>query len=318
LLIKQLLGEASPEEEQQVLLWLDQTPANQDYYNQFKKIWDSSKALSAHLPIDENKQWEKFQQRIKNEAPGNAEASPINRRRYSWMKIAASVILILGIGIVSYLLTTKEPLSQQIIAQASEHVLIDTLPDGSIVTLNKKSSLAYSSVFKGNSRPVTLKGEAFFNVAHDNKKPFIISINNVQVTVVGTSFNIRNEHGNTEIIVETGIVRVSKAEKTIELTAGEKIFVHANDNRLKQESVTDKLYNYYRSKAFVCDNTPLWKLVEVLNEAYETNITIGRKELNDMQLTATFNNESLEKVLKVIQLTFDIKVNKNGEQIILQ
>ena len=205
------------------------------------------------------------------------------------------------------------------VAQTGQNVLIDTLPDGSVITLNKRSTVTYPSKFKGDTRAIALKGEAFFNVAPDKKKPFIISVNDVQVTVVGTSFNIKSENGNTEVVVETGIVQVTRSGKTVELNAGEKIVMPANDSIASKEEVSDKLYNYYRSKEFVCDETPLWKLVQVLNEAYDAKIIIGRKELNDMRLTTTFNNESLEKVLEVIHLTLDITVIKKEDgQIILQ
>ena len=142
----------------------------------------------------------------------------------------------------------------------------------------------------------------------------------MQVTVVGTSFNIKSENGNTEVVVETGIVRVTRSGKTVELVAGEKIVIHPGDSVAAKEAVTDKLYNYYRSKEFVCDDTPLWKLVQVINEAYDVNIVIGRKELNDLTLTTTFNNESLDQILEVIRLSFDdITITKKEDgQIILQ
>jgi ferric-dicitrate binding protein FerR (iron transport regulator) len=105
----------------------------------------------------------------------------------------------------------------------------------------------------------------------------------------------------------------------VELIAGEKIIMSANDSNATKEKVNDKLYNYYRSKEFVCDDTPLWKLVQVVNEAYNAKIIIGRKELSDKRLTTTFNNESLEQVLEVIHLTFDITIIKKEDgQIILQ
>jgi ferric-dicitrate binding protein FerR (iron transport regulator) len=209
--------------------------------------------------------------------------------------------------------------SKELVAQTGQYVLVDTLPDGSVVTLNKRSVITYPSKFKGNSRAISLKGEAFFNVAPDKKKPFIISVNDVQVTVVGTSFNIKSENGSTEVVVETGIVQVAKPGKTVELIAGEKIVISSNDSNAIKEKVSDKLYNYYRSKEFVCDDTPLWKLVQVVNEAYNARIIIGNKELSDKRLTTTFNNESLEQVLEVIHLTFDITiVQKEDGQIILQ
>jgi len=205
------------------------------------------------------------------------------------------------------------------LSKTGQNVLVDTLSDGSVITLNKKSTITYPSKFKGNTRSIALKGEAFFNVAPDKKKPFIISVNDVQVTVVGTSFNIKSENGNTEVIVESGIVHVTQSGKTVELLAGEKIVMSSKDSIATKEAVNDKLYNYYRTKEFVCDDTPLWKLVQVVNEAYDAKIIIGRKELNDKRLTTTFNNESLEQVLEVIRLTFDITITKKEDgQIILE
>ena len=296
--------------------WMNESTTNKEHYYQLKKIWDSSKELAAGSTVDVNKAWERFQNRV---ADQNESPKILRRSRFSWMRVAASVILLAGLGIAAYYLFNNNSAPKEIIAQTTQNVLTDTLSDGSVVTLNKQSTITYPSKFKGNTRAIALKGEAFFNVAPDKKKPFIISVNDVQVTVVGTSFNIKSEGGNTEVIVETGIVRVTRSGKTVELIAGEKIAMTANDSNATKEKVTDKLYNYFRSKVFVCDDTPLWKLVQVLNEAYDAKISIGRKELNDMRLTSPFYNESLEKVLEVIHLTFDITVIKKEDgQIILQ
>jgi len=313
--VKHLLGEASPEEEQAVIEWMKESETHQEYYNQFKKIWDQSKALASGSSVDVNDAWVRFQNRI----AGQHDPAKIIKPRFSWLRIAASVILVAGLGITLFMLFNKNAAAEEMISQTGQNVLVDTLPDGSVITLNKRSTVTYPSKFKGNTRAIALKGEAFFNVAPDKKKPFIISVNDVQVTVVGTSFNIKNENGNTEVVVETGIVRVTRSGKTVELNAGEKIVMSANDSSATKEKVSDKLYNYYRSKEFVCDDTPLWKLVQVVNEAYNVKIIIGRKELNDKTLTTTFYNESLEQVLEVIRLTFDITIIKKEDgQIILQ
>ncbi len=314
--MKHLLGEASPEEEQAVIEWMKENETHQEYYNQFKKIWDQSKSLASGSNVDVNKAWERFQNKISGQ---HEPAKIINHRRFSWLRIAASVILVAGLGITLFMLVNKNTEPKEMVAQTGQNVLIDTLSDGSIITLNKRSTVTYPSKFKGNTRAIALKGEAFFNVAPDKKKPFIISVNDVQVTVVGTSFNIKSENGNTEVVVESGVVQVTRSGKTVELNAGEKILMPADDNSATKEKVSDKLYNYYRTKEFVCDDTPLWKLVEVLNEAYDAKITIGRKELNDKRITTIFYNESLEKILEIIHLTFDITVIKKEDgQIILQ
>ena len=232
------------------------------------------------------------------------------------MRIAATVIIVLGIGILGYWIFNDRTNEMTVVAQ--QMVVIDTLPDNSVVTVNKGSSISYLSKFKGETRQVSLKGEAFFNVTPNKKKPFIISVNDVQITVVGTSFNVKTVNGNTDVVVETGIVKVTRAGKTVELKANEEVVVNAKDSALTKEKVSDQLYKYYRTKEFICDDTPLWKLVEVINEAYNSHVVIGDPALKDMGITTTFNNESLEQVLNVISLTLNIKIVKEGDTIILQ
>lgn len=330
LLVKYLLEEASPEERQQVSTWISDKKENQQYFEQFKTIWDAAQTLAATTEVDEDKAWQKFQLRIKenyyakntnyrnetNEAASSPSVKSVFSMKSVFSRVAASIILIAGIGLIGYLLVNKNQV-QQLALNSGNEVKIDTLSDGSIITLNKASSLSYPSKFKGDKRAVALKGEAFFNITPDKKKPFIISVDSIEVTVVGTSFNIKAEKESTEIIVETGIVRVATSGQSVELRAGEKIVFNAGGT-IAKEKISDKLYNYYRSKEFVCDNTPLWKLVEVIKQAYQTDIVIGREELRNLPMNATFNNESLEQVLKVISLTFDIKVTKEENRIILE
>lgn len=100
--------------------------------------------------------------------------------------------------------------------------------------------------------------------------------------------------------------------------ANEKIIVKKDNDVLEKEKKTGTLYNYYRTKEFECDNTPLWKLVEVLNLAYNTHIVIERKELRNLPLTTTFNDQSLDTILEIIRQTFGITLTKTGNEIILK
>ncbi|MBL7738250.1 MAG: FecR domain-containing protein [Chitinophagaceae bacterium] len=311
--MKYLLGEASADEKEQVMQWLKAGEANQVYFDQLKKVWDTSRQVAAVSEADENKAWQRFQQRIHG---ATRKETPVQSARFGWMRIAAAVVILIGLATAVYFITNQP--AKEMIVQAQQTVLNDTLPDGSVVTVNKGSSISYPAKFKGSKRPVTLKGEAFFNVTPDKKKPFVIAVNDVEITVVGTSFNVKSSNGNTEVVVETGIVRVTKAGKTVELRANEKLLAEAKDTVLVKEEVSDKLYNYYRTREFVCDDTPLWKLVDKINEAYGANIVIGNEELRNLKLNTTFNNESLDQVLNVISLTFNISVARNGDTIILQ
>jgi ferric-dicitrate binding protein FerR (iron transport regulator) len=305
--VKYLLSETTAEEQEKVEQWLGDG-ANRAYYDQLKKIWDDSRQLALTSTVDENRAWQNFQQRI---YPGH-----VRRTAFGWMRIAASVIIVVGLGLLAYWVLDDRAKEMTVAAQKT--VLNDTLPDGSVVTVNKGSSISYLSKFKGETRQVSLKGEAFFNVTPNKKQPFVIFVNDVQITVVGTSFNVKTVDGNTEVVVETGIVNVTRAGKTVELKANEETTVDRKDSVLTKEKVTDQLYKYYRTKEFVCDDTPLWKLVEVINEAYDSHIVIGKPALKNMNITTTFNNESLDQVLNVISLTLNIKIVKEGDTIILQ
>lgn len=282
-------------------------------------MWNTSLQLASSSTVNEDEAWQRFRQRIRT---GNTElrkptpVRSIPQASPPWKKIAAAVALVIGLSLGIYWFSDNKP-AEQLLAIAADNVLNDTLPDGSTVILNKESSLSYPSKFTGNKRAVKLEGEAFFHVVPDKKKPFIISVNDVEVTVVGTSFNIKAENGSTEVIVETGIVKVTRNGKTVELHANEKIRT-AKDGELEKDLVHDKLYNYYRTREFLCDDTPLWKLVETLNEAYQSNIVIGKEELRNQKINIVLKNESLDRVLELVSATLNAKVTKNNDQLIIE
>jgi len=314
LIVKYLLGEATEEECSLIEAWINSSALNRKQYEDFKTIWRQSKRLAAISMVDENAAWQRFKDRI-HQPKQTALVKKIKPIR--WWNVAALFVVIIGAGYFGYKLLNEKP-TQNVVVASHQTTVTDTLPDGSIVTLNKNSELDYPSKFKGDTRTIALKGEAFFNVTPNKKKPFIIHVNDVTIRVVGTSFNVRSVNGVTEVIVETGVVQVIRNNKMVELQPNEKTKVIQQDSVLAKDSVQDKLYNYYRSKQFVCDNTPLWKFVEVLNEAYDANIVIENPKLRNLLLTAPFDNESLERILDVIHETFKITVINEKDRIILR
>lgn len=312
LLVKYLADEATPPEQERVEEWINASADNRHYFRQFQLIWNESRQLAATATVDENKAWQKFQRRIKKGKDAKS------KRSYTgWWRIAAGVLLLIGIGWVAGTLINKTGQIQTLNIASANEVKADTLPDGSIAILNKNTFLSYPSSFKGKTRKVKLKGEAFFDVKPNAEKPFVIDVNDVQVKVVGTSFNVRSFNGTTEVIVETGIVQVIKDGNMVELKAGERTSLLQKDTIATKITSGDKLYNYYISKTFVCDNTPLWKLVEKLNEAYDVNITIEKSAAGKLPLNVTFDEESLDTILEIISQTLLIKVSRNGNEIIL-
>ena len=309
-----MLGEANEEERLFVEEWINRSIANKKQYEDFTTIWEESKQLAAVSTVDENLAWQKFKARINKPKP-TAIVKKMNPVK--WWRAAAVFIILIGASYLGYKLLNEKPI-QNIVVASGQATITDTLPDGSVVTLNKNSELDYPSGFKGETRSIRLKGEAFFNVTPNKKKPFVINVNDITVRVVGTSFNVRSMNGVTEVIVETGVVQVIRNNKIVEIRPNEKMKVTNEDSTFVKEKVEDRLYNYYRSKQFVCDNTPLWKFVEILNQAYNANIVIENSKLRGLPLTAPFDNESLDRILDVIHETFDITVIKEKDRIILR
>lgn len=317
LLVKYLLGEATEAEQALVAEWIQAGEENAKYYNHFKLVWDASKNIAAKSNVSEDEAWARFVQRTQREAIKPKVIEMPAPRKTNWMRAAAILLVVVACGLLLKLtLGSSEP--KMIAMQSHEAILIDTLPDGSVVTLNKNASITYPETFTGDSREVALEGEAFFNVMPDKSKPFIITANEARIRVVGTSFNVKTGDTQTVVIVETGVVAVSKKESEVTLNPNEKATVSKDKENPVKQQVTDELYNYYRTKEFVCNNTPLWRLVDVLSEVYGVKIIIIDNRLRNLPLTTVFRNESLDMILGVIAETFNIRVEKEGNTIYLK
>lgn len=313
LLIKFLLKEATEAEIQRIKAWLNESEANKTQLAQLNKIWIASKQLALSSKADESIAWEKFKQRTVASKPQEAVIRPL-KPSYNWLKIAAMIAVVMGIW-VGY--TVFGPTSYTDLV-ASNEVRVEQLPDGSELTLNKHTALSYVTNFKKKRSVKLEKGDVFFSVAHDKAKPFVIDIDDVTVTVVGTSFNIKHIKDQTEVIVETGIVKVEFEDQMIELHKGEKVNIRQVVEKLTKETNKDQLYNYYRSKTFIANNIPLSRLVDVINEAYGAEIKIADEALAATLIVTTLAAEdTLEANLKIICRTLDLKMTRNHQQILL-
>lgn len=314
LLIKVLLDETSAEENTEVQQWLGENSANKKYFENFKQIWEISKRLEPSSNLDENAAWLKFKSRTAAAPQSAPVVVPLKKQNLRWLKIAA-VLLVAVAAWGTYALLN--PLNY-ISVEAGKKVLVKTLPDGSVVTMNKNTKLSFASNFTDHRSIRLQRGDVFFKVTPNKAKPFIIDADDVSIKVVGTSFNVTHTNQQTEIIVETGIVKVSLGSGSIELHKGEKVTVTNGDDKLTKQQNTDLLYNYYRSQVFTLNNTPLTTVIEKLNESYEANIVIEDPKIKKLTLnTVLFKKESLDHNLQLICETLQLKETRNGNKILL-
>lgn len=316
LLVKHLLGEASPDEQRAVEAWIAESPENRRTYADFRTIWDQSRLLAVHSDLSVDKAWSRFQQLAAQTetAPPPPQTAALRPRHR--IRIAAAVALLACSGAAFWLVDRSR--NEMLAVHSSDTPITDTLPDGSVVTLNRGATLHYPRRFKGAERRVELEGEAFFEVAADKSHPFIIAANETAVRVVGTSFNVNTATTRTEVIVATGVVEVSRATEAVRLLPNEAATVYQGRAGIIKRQTDDLLYNYYRTHEFVCSGTPLSRLSEVLEKAYDVEISIPDPKLQNMLLTATFRDESLPQVLDVIAATLNIRAEHNGRQVVFR
>jgi ferric-dicitrate binding protein FerR (iron transport regulator) len=323
-LVKYLLNECSTFERKQVEDWKNAKPENLREYEKIKEIWEQSRTISALTEVDTDGAWEKFKhiRHQKGRVGQPALLVGISWLRNNSMVIAASVVLVFGIGLLfKFILKPNQSLPKTlatILLETGPGTRLDTLPDGTIVTLNKNSWLSYPEEFQDSIRKVLMEGEIFFEVAEDRTKPFVVNTGTTEIRVLGTSFNVRNRQGNTAVIVETGVVRVSSPQKQAVVPAGKNAIVQDEDSLIRIGDNHSALHQYFRSGQFICDNTPLIELVSALSDAFGVEVKVGDNNIGNMRITTTFRSNSLEEILSVIEETMNVKAIRKDNSIIIR
>lgn len=304
MLIRFLLKESSSTEQVIVQDWLSSSTANASYFAQLEKIWQTSKDLQVLHEVDVEAAWMKFK--------GKTIAQVKVRPLFTWLRIAAALLIAIGTWAV-YGVFAPTKYTDLV---TNGQVLSQRLPDGSALTLNKFSQVSYASDFKDRRSIKLNAGEVFFNVAKDKDKPFVVNIDEIAVEVVGTSFNVKHLDQQTEVMVESGVVKISLRDEEITLYKGESITLNAQTKHLQKNKTTDQLYNYYHSQLFITDNTPLPKLITTLNAAYGSAIKLD-PAIQHLTISTTLKYNSLAINLKIICETLDLKITRNQKEILL-
>lgn len=181
------------------------------------------------------------------------------------------------------------------------------LSDGTHVHLNSGSSLRYPVAFiKGASRKVFLTGEAYFDVAEDEKRPFLVNANEIDIQVLGTKFNVSNypEDANINTVLVEGSVELLRSSKGITglesviLKPGHKAEWHKNSNEVSLSNVDTSLYTAWIKGKLVFRNTSFRQIREALQRHYNVVIHNKNVQLEEQIYDATFDIETIDQVLE--------------------
>ncbi|TRX48814.1 DUF4974 domain-containing protein [Fulvivirga sp. M361] len=229
-----------------------------------------------------------------------------------WWWAAASVI-VLGIAFVSvrYLLTDNT-----VVLQAQEKVEEYTLEDKTLVSLKEGSEVSYlpTTFNELDIRTVGLKGEAFFEVAHNEEKPFVVTTSDAEIKVLGTKFLVQAfDNKPTEVLVKEGKVQVTYllSGDVVVLKAEEEVVVAENEAPVVKTSDDNQLY--WKTGVMTFKEVSLGKVFETLSQEFEMEITTKNEAILSCKITATFKKQSLNTIIEVIETTHNLNsTNKEG------
>lgn len=315
LIVKYLSGEASPEQALTISDWLRE-PNNKVRFDQFESTWNS--VLVKKKPtFDTQPAWNKIDDSIK--APHTIATRHVHVAWWSTkaFRIAASLLFV---TVTAVLVTMKFSDNTKYLTTSSQsgtsHV---TLSDQSHITLFRFTTLTYPDQFNKNVRQVNfVKGEAFFQVTHDDQKPFMIHTSAAEIKVVGTEFNVAVTNDQVEVSVKEGKVLVYSAGDSLYLTAGMTgVFQRGKKLSVDQNLADNNVWSYATRKLTFKD-TPLSSVIRDIERTYDCSISIAGGDISKCKLTATFDNDSVDKIINLIAETLSLGVKRNGEVFILE
>lgn len=320
LIAKYLAGEADAADLVLLNEWRKLSSENEIEFSQMEKLYNDSSSLCNVIPVDTDAAWMKLKNTISIQ-PEQGKIISIKpaTSRINFIRIAASILIVAGLGMLAFFLTL--PSEDKFAEIKSENVIRkEKLPDGSTVTLNKNTTLAYSTDHFSRKRIVKLKGEAFFDVVHDEKNPFLIEAADLKIEDVGTSFNVQAKEntGIAIISVVSGEVKITTLTgQVFNLVAGEEATYNVKTKIVSKKESVEENISAYADRVFVFENAELKTVVDVLNDVYDSQLTIENHKLDSCRITVTFDNEAIDDIATVIAETLGLEIKKSNEQIIL-
>jgi transmembrane sensor len=232
------------------------------------------------------------------------------------IRIAAVALIMISLGTGGYYLVNKGVFSKSIAftTENDQKNLLVELSDGSKIYLNRNSELTYRKNFGKTSRNVKLTGEAFFDIAHDASRPFIIDAGNAQVKDIGTSFNVitSNQKKEVEVFVKTGKVMLSDEAGAREVVLDPGFIGTMGQSGSSRSLNTNQNYLSWNTDLLVYANEPLKNVFPDLKKIYNIDIVADDSGILNEHLSTTFDKSPQDAIISAICVSFHLKYNKEG------
>lgn len=302
LIDKVLSGQATPLEQQE----LDQWYAAQDEAQGLTDGMDSQEKSAVGSQL-----FRSIEQRIQSGEAGEEKAAPVYemsaRNNRKWW-IAAAVVALLGFG--GFYFFSSKPANSVLAAvwqeiNTSTDVQKISLPDGSKLWLNAGSGIRYDTAFSNGKREIWLEGEAYFDVAQQQGKPFEVHTGHVTTQVLGTAFNIEayDSSGNITVTVNSGKVAVRDAEKILSQLLPDQRIVCRADGSFSKDSTTANDMMAWTSGQLVFRDMKFSEVAKRLERKFRAELIFRDASIGNCSITASFTpSTSLEEILDMLAL----------------
>jgi transmembrane sensor len=312
LLKRYLQGECSREEEQQVDEWYLSFEENEND-SRLLNVGEREELrkkmfLKIKLNLLEKGESIEIEESVERERP-------VSSNKLIYLVAAGVVLLILfGVGALFFRPDNKSTIAEVEsnlveIVNSSNTIVRRELEDGTVIWLHPQSKIQLAPSFSRNNRNVTLKGEAFFEVAKDHNHPFSISTGRITTRVLGTSFNISAYTSeNIQVSVMTGKVMVElangnngKQTSQVILTPQQRASYVKTENKLaKEEPKHLPELNMWKTTDIKFDNESLAGVLKELNKRFGVNIKAKNEKLLNCLIVADFTNQNLPDILELL------------------
>ena len=314
---KYLSGEAKPAEVMLLEDWISRSDANKLLFEQFMSTWIGFQPGSPYQLPDRTAAWSQLNNQIAK--PGKNTGLRNLYNRYSVAAVFAGIAILGIIAVVMFNRRDGLNSGSKISFASISEIRQNQLPDGSSVVLNSNSKLSYPEKFKTSRREAVLEGEGYFTIKPNPKQPFFIHFEDVDIQVLGTSFNVRknNETGTIETQVRSGKVKMFNATGEVMILAGQTgIYKKQSNSFLLQDTLDINRFSY-ATKTFVFSDESLRNIIRYLEKAYSKKIILENDLLGNCKMTSSFDNKPIEYILDVIATTLDITYKIKGNTIFI-
>lgn len=195
------------------------------------------------------------------------------------------------------------------------------LADGSRVWLNSETEFRYPVNFTGNCRKVYLKGEAYFEVAKDTEKPFVVSTaGEVDVRVLGTHFNVASYQDDEEVVttLAEGSVEVASGEEAVRIRPNEQILFNKNSHTFSRRQVDATVYSAWKDGKFIFEDQTLEQIMKQLQRWYEMDVFYASDSVRNYRFSGDLKKyDDFGKIVKMIEEVAGLQISINHKCVVI-